>query len=131
MPIPVAPDDLTKVVLEEGKTVRLKNIFFEFDKAELLPRSFVELRKLLKIMRENPMLNIEIQGHTDSKGDDTYNLSLSEKRAAAVVDFLNRNGIEKERTAYKGFGSQQPIADNANADGRQQNRRVEFLILGL
>ena len=131
LPIPVAPDDLTKVVLEEGKTVRLKNIFFEFDKAELLPRSFVELRKLLKIMRENPMLNIEIQGHTDSKGDDTYNLSLSEKRAAAVVDFLNRNGIEKERTAYKGFGSQQPIADNANADGRQQNRRVEFLILGL
>ena len=129
LPIPVKEDDLTKEILEEGKIIRLKNIFFEFDQAELLPRSYVELRKLLKIMRENPNMIIEIQGHTDSFGSDFYNLELSRKRAAAVVEFLNRNKIETQRTRFKGFGSQQPIAPNDTEEGRQLNRRVEFLII--
>lgn len=129
LPIPVKDDDLTKEVLEVGKTIQLKNIFFEFDEAELLPRSYVELRKLLKIMRENPRMVIEIQGHTDNFGKDLYNLSLSEKRAAAVVAFLTRNKIAPERTKYKGLGSQYPIAENDTPEGRQLNRRVTFLIL--
>ena len=129
LPIPVKDDDLSKELLVEGKTIRLKNIFFEFDSAELLPRSYVELRKLLKIMRENPEMVIEIQGHTDSFGKANYNISLSENRAAAVVAFLNRNKIEASRTKIRGFGSHQPIAENDSAEGRKLNRRVEFLIL--
>jgi len=129
LPIPVKEDDLSKEILEEGKMIRLKDVFFEFDQAELLPRSFMELRKLLKIMRENPQMVIEIRGHTDSWGKDFYNLSLSEKRAKAVVEYLNRHKIETGRTKYKGFGSQQPIAENETKEGRKMNRRVEFLIL--
>lgn len=129
LPIPVSDDDLTKVVLKEGKVVRLKNIFFEFDKAELMPRSFVELRKLLKVMRENPNLVIELHGHTDGIGSDEYNIELSEKRAAAVVDFLKRHQISENRVTSKGFGRSLPIADNETEEGRSLNRRVEFLII--
>jgi len=129
LPIPVKEDDLTKVVLKKGKVVALKNIFFEFDKSELLPRSYVELKKLLKIMRENPTMVIEIRGHTDSKGEDDYNFPLSEKRAKAVVHFLTKNGISEKRAHYRGFGSSEPMASNQTSKGRQMNRRVEFLIL--
>jgi outer membrane protein OmpA-like peptidoglycan-associated protein len=129
LPIPVREDDLTKIKLEEGKIVPLRDIYFEFDKWELMPRSFVELRKLLKIMQVNPYLVIEVCGHTDSRGENDYNLTLSEKRAKSVVDFLNANGISSSRTHYRGCGSTQPIASNTTAEGRQMNRRVEFIIL--
>jgi OmpA-OmpF porin, OOP family len=129
LPVPVKEDDLTKVHLEKGKVVPLKNIFFEFDKSELLPRSFVELKKLLKIMRDNPKMVIEIRGHTDSKGEDDYNLPLSEKRAKAVMRYLTENGISEHRAHYRGLGSSEPMASNQTPKGRQMNRRVEFLIL--
>ncbi|MEZ4962512.1 MAG: OmpA family protein [Saprospiraceae bacterium] len=129
LPIPIREDDLTKVKLEAGKVVPLRDIYFEHDKWELMPRSFVELKKLLKIMRNNPQLAIEVCGHTDSTGEDEYNRSLSEKRARSVVDYLNANGIPDTRTRYRGCGSAQPIATNATPQGRQMNRRVEFIVL--
>lgn len=129
LPVPVLEDDLTRIKLQEGKVVPLKDIYFELDKSELLPRSFVELRKLLKIMNENPNLSIEIWGHTDNTGTELYNLTLSERRAKAVVDFLVMNGINAGRTHCRGYGSIQPIASNANSKGRTMNRRVEFIIL--
>jgi len=117
----VKPDDLTKQKLEPGKIIQLKNIYFEFDKDELMPRSFVELNKLLKIMRENPKLVIEIMGHTDSFGDDDYNLDLSRRRALAVVNFLLENKINKTRLRSHGEGEAKPIASNETDEGRAQN----------
>jgi outer membrane protein OmpA-like peptidoglycan-associated protein len=129
LPIPVDEDDLSRISLEEGKVVQLKNIYFEFDKWDLHPRSFVELRKLLKIMQDNPSMIIQINGHTDIKGSHNYNLYLSRKRAKAVATFLNEQGIARYRTLYKGYGSAKPIATNETDEGRQLNRRVEFVIV--
>ncbi len=127
--VPIKEDDLTKIPLEEGKIVTLKNIFFETDKYELLPRSYIELNKLLKLMRDNRNMIIEMRGHTDIRGKATYNKYLSRKRAKAVVLFLINNGINPARMQYKGFGSELPIAENSTDDGMQLNRRVEFKIL--
>jgi outer membrane protein OmpA-like peptidoglycan-associated protein len=129
LPVPVKPDDLTRQTLELGKTIQLKNIYFEFDRDELMPRSYVELNKLLKILKANPKLAIEIAGHTDNYGEDAYNLDLSTRRAKAVVAFLVQNKIAATRLKFKGFGESQPIATNETDEGRAQNRRVEFLIL--
>jgi OOP family OmpA-OmpF porin len=129
LPIPVPDDDLSNIPLVPGKAVPLRDIYFEHDRSELMPRSFVELKKLLKIMRGNPQLAIEICGHTDSVGGDDYNQSLSEKRAKAVAEYLTNNGIPAARTRFKGCGSAQPVADNTTVQGRQMNRRVEFVVL--
>ncbi len=127
--VPIKENDLCCITIEEGKVVQLSNIFFDHDKTELLPRSYVELNKLLKLMRENPSMIIEIRGHTDSIGENDYNIYLSRKRAKAVVEFLNENGIEKSRTRYAGYGDSRPIANNKYTKGRQLNRRVEFLVI--
>jgi len=127
--VPLAPDDLSLLKLEEGRIFQLKNIFFDTNKAELLPRSYVELKKLLQIMQQHPQMEIEIRGHTDSQGRDTYNIYLSRKRAQAVANFLWNNGIDRTRVHYIGLGSDRPIATNDTQEGRQMNRRVEFLIL--
>ncbi len=129
LPVPVKSDDLTRQSLEPGKTIPLKNIYFEFDKDELMPRSFVELNKLLKIMRENPKLSIRIVGHTDALGNDAYNQALSQRRAQAVVNFLSENKIVKSRLFARGEGERQPIATNDTDEGRAENRRVEFVVI--
>ena len=127
--VPLAPDDLSLLKLEEGRIFQLKNIFFDSDKAELLPRSYQELKKLLHIMQQHPQMEIEIRGHTDSQGQDTYNSYLSRKRAHAVASYLWQNGIDRHRVHHIGLGSERPIASNATETGRKLNRRVEFLIL--
>jgi outer membrane protein OmpA-like peptidoglycan-associated protein len=128
-PVPVKPDDLSKQTLEPGKIIQLKNIYFEFDKDELMPRSFVELNKLLKIMRDHPKLVIEIMGHTDALGEDAYNLDLSRRRAESVLQFLLENKISKNRLRSHGEGETKPIATNETELGRAQNRRVEFIVV--
>jgi outer membrane protein OmpA-like peptidoglycan-associated protein len=127
--VPVKPDDLTRQPLEEGKAIQLKNIYFEFDKYELMPRSYVELNKLLHILRENPGMQIQIVGHTDNIGRDAYNKYLSRKRAKSVVLFLMENGISAGRLRYFGEGESKPVASNATEEGRFQNRRVEIVVL--
>jgi len=127
--VPVKENDLCCIEVTKGETIQLKNIFFDTAENELLPRSYVELKKLLELMQKRPNLKIEIRGHTDNIGDQSYNLSLSTRRAAAVVSYLNKYGIHPDRTQFKGFGSQRPIADNYSESGRQLNRRVEFLVL--
>lgn len=128
-PVPVKPDDLTRQKLEPGKVIQLKNIYFEFDKDELMPRSYVELNKLLKVMKDNPKLVIDIMGHTDALGDDAYNLDLSNRRAQAVVNFLLENKVNKTRLRSHGEGESKPIASNDTDEGRALNRRVEFLVV--
>jgi outer membrane protein OmpA-like peptidoglycan-associated protein len=127
--MPIKDDDLTRIPLEAGKVVILKNIYFESDKAELLPRSYEEMDKLAQILRENSTMYIEVIGHTDNIGDANYNLSLSKRRAGQVMDYLIRNGIEAKRLQSNGFGSGQPIAPNDVEETRKMNRRVEFRIL--
>lgn len=129
LPVPIKPDDLTLQKLEPGKSIALKNIYFEFDKDELMPRSYVELNKLLKVMRNNPKMSIEIAGHTDALGDDDYNLDLSRRRAESVVKFLISNKVGKSRLRAKGEGESKPIATNETEEGRAQNRRVEFVVI--
>jgi len=129
LPVPVKPDDLTLLKLETGNTVVLKNIYFEFDKDDLMPRSYVELKKLLSVMRSNPKLSIEIVGHTDALGNDAYNLDLSRRRAESVLKYLTENKIAKSRLSASGLGEQIPIASNETDEGRAQNRRVEFVML--
>ena len=115
--------------IEEGKIIRLKNIFFDIDEAELLPHSHIELQKLLQLLQTYPNMIIEISGHTDIDGNDEYNLQLSTRRAKAVVEYLISEGISPHRTLYNGYGRSRPIAENNTAEGKQLNRRVEFLIL--
>jgi outer membrane protein OmpA-like peptidoglycan-associated protein/tetratricopeptide (TPR) repeat protein len=112
-----------------GSKIILKNIFFDFDKATLRPESTNELERLTKLLNDVPTLKIEISGHTDSKGADAYNKTLSNNRAKAVVDYLITKGIAADRLTSVGYGEEQPISTNDTEEGRQLNRRTEFKIL--
>jgi outer membrane protein OmpA-like peptidoglycan-associated protein len=117
------------VKIKVGKKVVLNNIFFETGKSTLTPGSYSELDRLLNIMQDNALMKIEISGHTDKTGSEPLNFKLSGARAKAVLDYLVKKGIDQSRMEYKGFGSLQPISDNATPQGRAKNRRVEFKIL--
>jgi outer membrane protein OmpA-like peptidoglycan-associated protein len=121
--------DATLIKVKVGKKVVLNNILFQTGKSILTTSSYAELDKLAGILNDNPQMKIEISGHTDNTGSLQLNLKLSEDRAKAVVEYLAQKGIDRTRLEYKGFGPQQPIADNTTADGRTKNRRVEFKIL--
>jgi OOP family OmpA-OmpF porin len=114
---------------EVGKAVVLNNIYFETDKSELLASSNEELDKLFKMLMDNPKIVIEISGHTDNTGTKDHNKLLSEARAKAVVDYLIKKGIQKDKLTYKGYGADKPIATNDTEEGRAKNRRVEFKII--
>jgi outer membrane protein OmpA-like peptidoglycan-associated protein/tetratricopeptide (TPR) repeat protein len=115
---------------EESSTpIVLKNVFFATGSAQLLDASQQELNRLHRLLTDNPNMRIRINGHTDDVGSEANNQVLSENRARAVYEYLIEEGIEKERLSYKGFGESQPIADNDTEEGRQQNRRTEFIIL--
>lgn len=116
--------DLQKIRV--GSIAVLKNIFFDLDKYILKEKSITELQKVKKFLEENPAVRIEISGHTDNTGSASYNQNLSEKRAMAVVNFLVEQGISRDRISSKGYGSQQPVADNSTEEGRAKNRRIEF-----
>jgi outer membrane protein OmpA-like peptidoglycan-associated protein len=111
-----------------GERIILKNISFEVNKSILLPSSNKELNKLADNLIKNKNTVIEICGHTDNTGSEEKNKALSEARAKAVADYLISKGIDKTRTSYIGYGSTKPIAKNDTEEGRQLNRRVEFLI---
>lgn len=115
--------------IEEGSAVVLENIFFEFNKTDLLPASYVELDKVVQFMLEEDIQLIEISGHTDSEGSDTYNQKLSEGRAASVVAYLAAQGVKPERMRSVGYGESRPVDTNQTDAGRAQNRRVEFTLI--
>ena len=101
------------------------NVNFEFNSDKLTTNSLGSIKEFKTFLSENTGYNAEIQGHTDSKGKDSYNQSLSEKRAKAVSTKLIELGINKNRLTSKGYGETQPVADNATDEGRAKNRRVE------
>jgi len=115
--------------IEVGLTVRLKNIYFDFDKTTLKSESFVELNKVVDFLKLNETVEIEISGHTDNKGADTYNETLSQGRSQSVVDYLASQGIDSARLTARGYGEAKPIDTNDTEAGRANNRRVEFTVL--
>lgn len=116
--------------IELGESVVLNNIFFDTDKSDLKPESEIELKNILQLLMDNPRMRIEISGHTDNIGSKEHNLALSQARAKAVFDYLVNKGIKANRMDYKGYGFSVPIASNESDEGRTQNRRTEFKIIG-
>jgi outer membrane protein OmpA-like peptidoglycan-associated protein len=115
--------------IEKNQTIRLNNIFFDTDKAELLPASFLEIDKLIALLNQNLKIKIEIGGHTDDVASDSYNQKLSQRRAEAVKEYLTSKGIGADRIVSKGYGESKPYVLNDCPENRARNRRVEFTIL--
>jgi outer membrane protein OmpA-like peptidoglycan-associated protein/tetratricopeptide (TPR) repeat protein len=117
--------------LAVGVSGVLRNIYFDFDKWSFKNESYNELNKLERMMQQNPNIRVEISGHTDNIGTQAYNMFLSRKRAEAVKDFLTGKGIDARRIKATGYGESRPLASNDDErDGRELNRRVEFLVIG-
>jgi outer membrane protein OmpA-like peptidoglycan-associated protein len=127
--IELVTKDIALSPIEIGATVRLKNIYFDYDKTTLKPASFLELNKVVDLLLQNPSLEIEIEGHTDSQGSDQYNKDLSQGRAQSVVDYIASQRISTQRLAARGFGESKPIDTNETEAGKANNRRVEFTII--
>ncbi len=113
-----------------GETVILKNIFFDTDKFTLKGESEVELSRLTLLLKKNPKLKIEISGHTDNEGTPAYNLELSRNRAKTVYEYLLQRGIAPDRLSYAGYGLTRPVDVNTTDQGRANNRRTEFRVVG-
>ncbi|HEX5035857.1 MAG TPA: OmpA family protein [bacterium] len=129
-PPPPPPVDTAEVKRTPERIVITKKIHFEFDKAVIRPISFRILDAVVDIMKQNPDIRkVRVEGHTDSKGSDAYNIKLSQRRSNAVRDYLIAHGVEADRLVAVGYGETRPVADNGTAEGRARNRRVEFTIL--
>lgn len=114
--------------IEKGRSVILKNVFFDFDLYDLKPKSKAELDRVYDFLLQNTRVKLELAGHTDSKGSDDYNQKLSEHRARAVYNYLIKKGIARERLTFAGYGAARPIATNDTEAGRALNRRTEAII---
>ncbi|MGH8563151.1 MAG: OmpA family protein [Gammaproteobacteria bacterium] len=113
---------------DRGYVITLGDVLFEYDRADLKPGAQQNLYRLVAFLNEHPDQTVAIEGHTDSKGSDTYNLDLSQRRAQAVQGFLLSNGIGGERVLGRGHGEAYPVVSNDTMAGRQQNRRVEIVV---
>ena len=105
------------------------NITFDTDQSSIRPAFTDTLQSVALVLKEFNKTTIQIEGHTDSTGSDSYNQLLSERRASSVRDFLLNQGIEPRRTRATGYGERQPVASNETAAGREQNRRVELTLI--
>jgi outer membrane protein OmpA-like peptidoglycan-associated protein len=118
------------VKITDDKLEILESVYFKTDRAEIEPRSFALLDNVAAVLKTHEQLRIQVEGHTDSQADDDYNLKLSQRRAESVTTYLVQKGIAPSRLTPIGFGEERPIADNNTKEGRAQNRRVVFTILG-
>ena len=115
-------------VLEDGKIVA-NGIRFDVGKATLKPESMGVINEVVDLMKEHPDLKFSVEGHTDSDGNDDLNLDLSQKRSETVMNTMVGLGIAKERLKAKGLGETKPVSENTTAEGKANNRRVEFVKL--
>lgn len=120
--------DISFKPMEVGNKVVLNNIFFNYNESTIREQSRNEIERVALMLFKNPTVKIEISGHTDSKGTDEYNQTLSEARAKAVIEYLIMLDVEPERLTYKGYGKTKPVAGNDTEEGRAQNRRTEVEI---
>ncbi|MBK7818088.1 MAG: OmpA family protein, partial [Sphingobacteriaceae bacterium] len=115
--------------IDTGRTVELKNIFFDVNKWDLKPESKAELEKLAAFLAKNPTLKIELGGHTDNSGDKKFNEMLSTNRAKSVYDYVIANGkISAARLSYKGYADKRPKVPNDSPENKAKNRRTEFKV---
>lgn len=116
--------------IDQDKEIVIRDIYYDFDKASLKPESETELKKLVSLLQQNPNISVEISSHTDSRGPDEYNLSLSQARAESVVKYLISQGISKSRLISRGYGETKPLIANAGTeDEHQLNRRTSFKVI--
>lgn len=106
--------------------ITLKGVNFEFDSDRLTPESTAILDQAVSVLKQRPNAAVEVQGHTDARGTDAYNLKLSERRARAVQDYLVRGGVQAGVLSARGYGEAEPVASNDTEEGRAQNRRVDL-----
>jgi len=129
----VLKKDLILDPIEINKEIKIENIYYDLDKSEIRADAAVELDKLVKIMKENPSIWIELGSHTDSRANDKYNLKLSQARAEAAVKYIVSRGVDRQRIAAKGYGETKLLNEcvngkNCTEEQHQQNRRTEFKI---
>ena len=117
------------IKIQKGASASLQNIYFDTDKWEIKGESLPELNKLVELLKQNPDLNILIEGHTDNSGSENHNQLLSEKRAKAVMEFLILKDIKPNRLSFVGFGAEKPITDNSTEKGKSLNRRTVVRVL--
>ncbi|MCA9666776.1 MAG: OmpA family protein [Myxococcales bacterium] len=122
------PDKYKLVVVTQNKIELKQKVYFATARTRILARSFRLLNEVGSALKDNPKIHVRIEGHTDSRGSDAYNLRLSQGRANSVRLYLIRRGIDAARMEAKGYGESNPIASNRTRTGRAQNRRVEFTI---
>ncbi len=115
--------------IEVGKSYSINNILYNTSSAELTDDSKIIIEEFANYLNENPALKVEIRGHTDNAGVPKNNLALSADRAFTVLSLLQKFGVDKERLSFKGFGDTVPVGDNNTEEGRNKNRRTEFMIL--
>jgi OOP family OmpA-OmpF porin len=113
---------------ERGLVLTLGDVLFAPDQAELTTEAMRKLYPLVTLLKEHPKRSIRIAGYTDSRGLESYNLDLSQRRADAVRDFLIENGVAPSRIVARGYGEAAPVASNTTSIGRRENRRVEVLV---
>ncbi|HRH37498.1 MAG TPA: carboxypeptidase regulatory-like domain-containing protein, partial [Flavobacteriales bacterium] len=134
-PQSIITTDFKLFPLVVDQVVRLDNIFYDYNKWNIRPDAAVELDKLVQTLRDNPTVKIELSSHTDCRGKDAYNLSLSQKRAKSAVDYLISQGISGDRLKSKGYGESKPsekcVCEKCTDDEHQRNRRTEFKVLGM
>lgn len=123
--------DLYLQPIEVGLSVRLNNIFFDYNKATLRLESFPELDRVVEMLEQNPKLRIEIGGHTDDQGSDDYNQQLSQGRSEAVRTYLLEHWIDEDRVTAVGYGESKPEVPNDSEENMQINRRVAFTVLDM
>lgn len=120
--------------IQEGANWVLKNIHYDFDKSNIRRDAAIILDNIVSVLKQNPSLNIELSSHTDSRGDDQYNMALSQRRAQSAVDYLVTNGISRDRLVAKGYGESRLLNNcgngvNCSEEQHQENRRTEITVL--
>lgn len=117
-----------KVIVKPDRIELTEKILFAYDKADIESESFPLLDEVVQALEDNKGFNVQVEGHTDSRGTEAYNQTLSEQRAESVVAYLRNHGVPAERLSYKGFGETEATDSNKTIEGREHNRRVDFVV---
>jgi flagellar motor protein MotB len=131
MPGPIVMESILKIRVVKSylRTYNLDHVYFDTNKWDIKSESLKAIKTLIKAMESNPKMRVEIAGHTDNVGDDKSNMTLSQRRADAVVKYVLDNGIAQNRILAKGYGEIMPLASNDEDSGRQKNRRTEVRVI--
>lgn len=133
--VPLSQDpmlvDIAMTPIKQSMVLQLRNIQFETASYDLQEESYIELDKVVRLLKDNPLLKIELSAHTDDQGTDVFNKRLSERRGEAARNYIIRHGIDAERISAKGYGKTQPLVPNISDENRAINRRVEIKVIEL